>query len=261
MASTQKDKFRKPNKFMWDFLIDNLKIDLDIENSFYVGDAAGRIKNWKPKMKRDFSCSDRKFAHNIGIKFFTPEEYFLKEEKTNKYLIDGFNPFQYNYSKTTKISVPKENELILMVGLPASGKSTIAKRFFKDYVYINMDILKTKSKCLKLAKESIKNNKSIVIDNTNIDKKTRKEYIDIAKESNYLVRSIVMDVDKEFALHLNNIRSIIKGIKPVPKIAYNVLLKKYQIPTKDEGIDKIKNIKLNINELKSNLVEHFYQYY
>ena len=124
-----------------------------------------------------------------------------------------------------------------------------------------MDTLKTKSKCLKLTKESIKNNKSIVIDNTNIDKKTRKEYIDIAKDSNYLVRGIVMDVDKEFALHLNNIRSIVTGIKPVPKIAYNVLLKKYQIPTKDEGIDKIKNINLNVNELKSNLGEHFYQYY
>lgn len=32
------------------------------------GDAAGRASGWKDGMKRDFSCSDRKFATNIGIK-------------------------------------------------------------------------------------------------------------------------------------------------------------------------------------------------
>jgi len=260
IASTKKDKYRKPNNCMWKFL-SNYITNININKSFYVGDAAGRIKNWKPKMKKDFSCSDRKFAHNIGIKFFTPEEYFLEEEKTDNFIIDGFNPFNYNYNQTITIGLPEEKELVLMVGLPASGKSTIAKTIFKDYVYINMDTLKTKSKCLKLAKESISNNQSVIIDNTNVDKKTRKEYIDIAKKYNYQVRCIVMDVNKEFSLHLNNIRSIVNGVKPVPTIAYNILSKKYQNPDIDEGIDQIKIIKLNINELKSKLGNYFYQYY
>lgn len=32
----------------------------------YVGDAAGRDKEWSPGKPRDFSCDDRKFAANIG---------------------------------------------------------------------------------------------------------------------------------------------------------------------------------------------------
>ncbi len=38
---------------------------LDKEQSFFVGDAAGR--------KGDFAGTDRKWALNVGIKFYTPE--------------------------------------------------------------------------------------------------------------------------------------------------------------------------------------------
>ena len=34
--------------------------------SIYVGDAAGRPKNWAPGKTRDFNCSDRMFAKNVG---------------------------------------------------------------------------------------------------------------------------------------------------------------------------------------------------
>ena len=36
-------------------------------DSFYVGDAAGRAKGWAADKPKDFSCSDRMFAANIGI--------------------------------------------------------------------------------------------------------------------------------------------------------------------------------------------------
>ena len=65
--------FRKPRTGVWEYLSkhcnDNISIDLD--KSFYCGDAAGRKK---PNGKKDFSCSDRLFAINVGVKFFTPEE-------------------------------------------------------------------------------------------------------------------------------------------------------------------------------------------
>ena len=66
MVAFGKDEYRKPETGMWDFYTKNRNVNYD--ESFYVGDAAGR--------KKDFSDSDLKFAENIGITFYTPEEYF-----------------------------------------------------------------------------------------------------------------------------------------------------------------------------------------
>jgi bifunctional polynucleotide phosphatase/kinase len=54
---------------MWFFIDENGNngVKVDDSKSFYVGDAAGRAKNWAPNKPKDFSCSDRMFAHNAGI--------------------------------------------------------------------------------------------------------------------------------------------------------------------------------------------------
>lgn len=60
-AATEYDIFRKPRPGMWKEMIEDYDLDdaegIDLENSFFVGDAAGRIATQgKPK---DFGCSDR----------------------------------------------------------------------------------------------------------------------------------------------------------------------------------------------------------
>lgn len=45
---------------------------VDKSISAYIGDAAGRAKNWEEGKPRDFSCSDRMFAANIGVGKFFP---------------------------------------------------------------------------------------------------------------------------------------------------------------------------------------------
>lgn len=40
---------------------------MDMDHSFYCGDAAGRVADpVNGRYKSDFSCGDRKFAANIG---------------------------------------------------------------------------------------------------------------------------------------------------------------------------------------------------
>lgn len=59
--------------------------------SFYCGDAAGREAKWAPGKKKDHSSVDRLFALNVGLKFYTPEEYFLGQRPV-PYRDPEFNP-------------------------------------------------------------------------------------------------------------------------------------------------------------------------
>jgi bifunctional polynucleotide phosphatase/kinase len=121
-AATARDKYRKPRTGMWDEMLDEYDLDsahsVDLENSFFVGDAGGReALNGGAK---DHSCVDRlvehlnhaslilygvltiarDFAANVGVMFHTPEEYFVKEEP---------RPFTRNFDPTVYL---KERELV-----------------------------------------------------------------------------------------------------------------------------------------------------
>ncbi|SIO73924.1 Polynucleotide kinase 3 phosphatase [Babesia microti strain RI] len=115
--STSNDKYRKPKPGMYRFFKEHLNngLDSDLDYSFYVGDAAGRIYDNKLKnamaknlkkaldklninfdrtfdhnhtdkfedlellkalLKNDHSNCDLMFAKNIKFKFYTPEEIF-----------------------------------------------------------------------------------------------------------------------------------------------------------------------------------------
>ena len=80
-VSTGENHYRKPSVKMWTYMEEqcNGGLAVDRSKSIYVGDAAGRPADWKPGAKKDFSCSDRMFATNLGVPFKTPEEFFLDE--------------------------------------------------------------------------------------------------------------------------------------------------------------------------------------
>lgn len=129
--------FRKPLTGMWDRLgeHENGNVVVDRSNSFYVGDAAGRVENAKRKQK-DHSCADRLFAANLNLKFYTPEEFFLgRPPNSEPFSLPSFDPkstmnrdiFEPN---TTRIDADKQ-EVIIMVGYPASGKSTFVETYLE----------------------------------------------------------------------------------------------------------------------------------
>lgn len=144
-VASSEDEFRKPGLGMWNLFTNkyNGGIKVDMKESFYCGDAAGR----KDAKHKDFSDTDLKFALNVGIEFKTPENLFLGEKE--KVEVKGFNPAtipedgELIVGKGNKVEF-QAKEMVLMVGAPGSGKSTFCKNYLPGYVRVNRDTLKTK---------------------------------------------------------------------------------------------------------------------
>lgn len=80
---------------------------VDKENSFFVGDAAGRPAD-KSRKKKDHSLADRLLALNLGLTFHTPEEHFLGH-KVASYKAPTFNPKEA--SKNTVLYDPPQAKI------------------------------------------------------------------------------------------------------------------------------------------------------
>ncbi len=218
-ACVEKGWYRKPCIGMWEQMMPDITKDLgkvvDINSSFYVGDAAGREK--------DFSDSDYKFALNIGLKFMIPEEIFENKKVDYKVPVP-VHPLRLALEKSvesTESNASDKQEMIILVGAPASGKSSYTKqKCFESYIVVNQDILGTKAKVMKLAEQSLKSGKSVIIDRKNEYVKDRKEFVDMTNRYKVNVRVVYFDVPRELCEHLNTYRGI-KGGSVVPAIVYN----------------------------------------
>lgn len=252
-VATGNNRYRKPSLGMWDLVEKEWK-NIDKERSFYCGDAAGR--------KGDFSDSDRKFALNIGIDFFTPEEFFYTLSDKQEYKMDKLDFSVYKKNKQPNIQnfIVDGQQLVIMVGYPGSGKSTLANKIakkYKKFIVVNQDTCKTLSKCIKLAKQALNDNKSVIIDNTNSTRKTRMKYLNIKVNSHKTL--IHMTTPIKIAQHNNKYREYItKGEnKRVPDVVYYTFRKKYE-PPDEQQYDKLFEIKFTIN--KNTPKEYFMHY-
>lgn len=252
LASIEKDKYRKPCTGLWDKYI-----KCDKKSSFYCGDAGGLPKRKINKMviNKDFSDTDLKFALNLGIKFIHRDEFIYD---TILKIDIPKHPFMNTYGKYN--FVPNTPEMIIMVGYPGSGKTYYSTNYIcsnSSYVHINRDTLKTPQKCYKECENSIKNGLSVVIDNTNPDKKSRAEYIKIAKKYNIKYRCIIFNTSNELSQHNNYYRSITTGSSLVPSIVYNIYNKKYEKPEINEGYYNIEEMEFRFED-KNEEYEKYY---
>jgi len=185
--------------------------NMDMEDSFYVGDAAGRAADWADR--------DIQFAKNVGLKFYTPEEIF-DEPRSQR-------------SPTPKIAIPDHKEVIIMIGYPGSGKSTVIKENFEPYGYYRVegDVYKTAKAMIKEARKHP--GQSIVFDATNGTRERRQAYIDYAREIGFGVRCVWVTTSIEEAMARVNKREKETGIK-IPAIALYLYRKKFEEPTADE---------------------------
>jgi len=258
-ASIDDNLYRKPRMKFWDEFIKG-----DKTTSFYCGDAGGLPKRKinGNDISKDFSDSDLKFALNLCIQFIHRDEFIYGVDYSKK----KYEPDYVNFKQITTgvydAFTPSANELIILVGFPASGKSYYAVNYIipHGYAYINQDTMKTEKKCLIETEKQLKLKKNIIIDNTNLSLEKRKIYLDLAKQYKYTCRSIVFTTSIDLCKHNNLYRycSTNGQVKIVPKIAYNIMKGKYVEPVKEEGFTEI--IKMDF-KLDSKLTNNNYMKY
>ncbi|XP_026461181.1 uncharacterized protein F21D5.5-like [Ctenocephalides felis] len=244
--STTKGIYRKPLTGMWKVLTEqkNCGVSVSKADCFYCGDAAGRPDKWALGKKKDFSAADRLMAKNLGIAFYTPEEHFEKA-KVVQWNKPGFDPPSLKNLNISRFDPPNakliqsEQEVIVLVGCPGSGKSFISKELVQSgYVHVNRDTLGSWQKCVAAMKNALQNGKSVVVDNTNADKESRNRYIVAAGKVK--VRCGVMTTSFDHCRHNNIFRELTdkthKEIKDMILFSYR---KNFVEPTLSEGFAEI----------------------
>jgi bifunctional polynucleotide phosphatase/kinase len=131
-------------------------------------------------------------------------------------------------------AISNEPEIVIMMGFPGSGKSSVAKQLCSNdnYIHIEGDVYKTPGKMIKKAFEFIQQKKSVVFDATNSSIKKRAAYVTFAKTHGYVVRCVHVTTPLDLAYKRNKMRNL---ENQVPLIAYLVFKKHYEEPTEEEG--------------------------
>jgi bifunctional polynucleotide phosphatase/kinase len=208
------DKYRKPSVGMME-LVPTAYGCIEV----FVGDADGT--------DGAHSDADSGFAHEAKIAFTTPEAFF------NPYPALKFDQLPDSLRLEGKI---RFLTLVLLVGYPASGKSTYCRSVLNGYERISRDELGTMPKCLKRARSFLEAETSVVIDNLNASRADREPFITLAHELKASVVVIHFRIRMSMAQAWNEKRG---EAGHVPAVVYYTYRKRFELPEPDEGIDEI----------------------
>jgi predicted kinase len=147
----------------------------------------------------------------------------------------------------------------LLCGPPGAGKSTWGETFIKqnnNMSYISTDKIREEiggsesnqavsGLAFKIAKtrmgKALDDGKNVLIDATNMYRKTRKDFINIARGRGAQTIAVVFEVDKETLIQ-RNLKRGTEGGRVVPEDVIQKMLNKYERPDNNE-FDKVKFVK------------------
>lgn len=200
-ASSPNSTYRKPVPDMWNVFHSSWSAQqaihptVDLANSLYVGDAAGRPE--------DHSADDRGFAHAVELPFYVPEQIFPNNQ----------------------VVIPDTQTMFIFVGMPGAGKTTYYQQNLQSrgWVHAHQDTLKTQAAMIATVRNALTTGKSVAVDATNPSPDKRREYINLAAQ--YQVPTLILYFVRN-GYEWNKLRP-----EPVPNVAYNMYYKNLVEPT------------------------------
>ena len=154
-------------------------------------------------------------------------------------------PLVVEYIPPTPQNTQFQQSLILLIGLPGSGKSTFSRALEEGmpykFVRINQDELKTRKRC-QAKVQAILDNKSnktnhpcIVIDRCNFDAQQRLTWLDIARRAKLPVYCIYLQVPIQVCVRRCQSRVGHQTVLPQDaKRVVTTVQSQFQLPTQEE---------------------------
>lgn len=138
-------------------------------------------------------------------------------------------------------------ECVILIGLPASGKSTFFReRFAATHDHVSKDLLRAarqpERRQQQLLAESLSAGRSVVVDNTNPTIASRAALIAIARQHGARVRGYYFETETADALRRNRLR---EGRARVPDVAIFTIRKRLEPPAASEGFDELSTVRLD----------------
>lgn len=137
-------------------------------------------------------------------------------------------------------------ELVIFIGLQASGKSTFFQTHFTDtHILVSKDLFRNNRKPVRrqaqLIDEALAAGQSVVVDNTNPTVEDRAGLIEQGHHYGAEIIGYYFKSDVRGCLERNQERS---GKAKVPDVAIYSTIKKLQPPSYNEGFDKLFHVEI-----------------
>lgn len=135
-------------------------------------------------------------------------------------------------------------ECVILVGLPAAGKSTLVRRRFPSHECISKDALPASARDKQarqdgLLRAALAAGRSVVVDNTNVTPADRAAIIRIAREFGACVTGVYVEASTRAAIARNEQRT---GRAKVPKVAIFTSARRLVPPAAAEGFDSLETV-------------------
>ncbi|GHU00105.1 hypothetical protein FACS1894154_08610 [Betaproteobacteria bacterium] len=133
-------------------------------------------------------------------------------------------------------------ELLVFIGIPATGKSSFWRERFSDsHLRLNLDMLKTRHREKLLFNACLDAKAKCVIDNTNLTRAERARYIVPACAAGFRIHGYFFESRIDDALQRNAQRH---AKACVPDLALKSATKKLELPEFDEGFDVLNFVRI-----------------